>query len=280
MENNDLNDLEEALQELDAGPAEIAAWMPVVQRLAEWPERRITSADRGRLLSVLEQAMPLHSAVRQAIRERMVQRSRLITLLHTARAQVSVQHPPFWIFSLLIVLIGAIVELSTQNPLTIAWLRALAPLLAYLSVTSAFRGVRLHTLEWELACPPSALQLIVARLVVVLGYDVSLGVLLSLVGWIHGNGSFLVVTLYWLMPLLLVASLALVLSLWLSILLATVLAYSSWLLLVVLSTGYLGILMSLSGELLLGGIGAVMLAVALWRFTLQIPRHLLVATTP
>ena len=72
---------------------------------------------------------------------------------------------------------------------------------------------------------------------------------------------------------------ALVLSLWLSILLATALAYSSWLLLLVLSTGYLDILLSLSGELLLGGVGIVMLVITLWRFTLQIPRHLL-ATAP
>lgn len=279
MDKNDGADLEEALRELDADPAEIAAWTPMVRQLAEWPERRITPADRGYLLSVLEQAMPLHSAVRQAIRERLAQRNQLVTLLRTARAQVSVLRLPFWIFSLVIVLTGAIIELSTQNPLAITWLRALAPLLAYLSVTSAFRGVRLHTLEWELACPPSALQLIVARLVVVLGYDVCLGLFLSLVGWVHGSGSFLVVTLYWLIPLLLVAGLALVLSLWLSILLATALAYSSWLLLLVLSTGYLDILLSPSGELLLGGVGIVMLVITLWRFTLQIPRHLL-ATAP
>lgn len=280
METNDRDHLRDALRELNATPEEIAAWTPMVQRLAEWPEKRITSADQRHLLSVLEQAMPPspYSAVRQAIHERLGHRNQLVALLATARAQVSVLRLPFWILSLLIVLTGAIIELSTQNPLAMTWVRALAPLLAYLSVASAFRGIRLHTLEWELACPPSAVQLIVARLVVVLGYDVGLGLLLSLVGWAHGNGSLLLVTLAWLVPLLLVAGLALILSVWLSVLSATALAYSSWLLLV-LSTDHFALLASLSGEVLLGGIGVVLLALAIWRFTRQIPRHLL-ATAP
>lgn len=279
MKTNDRNDhLKEALRELDAAPAEIAAWTPLVQRLSAWPEKHITPVDQTRLLSVLAQAMPQSSEVRQAVRSRLGHRNQLVALLTAARAQVSVLRPPFWILSLLIVLIGAIIELSTQNPLALTWVRALAPLLAYLSVASAFRGIRLHTLEWELACPPSAVQLIVARLVVVLGYDVSLGLLLSLVGWAHGNGSLLLVTLDWLVPLLLVAGLALMLSLWLSMLSATALAYSSWLLLV-LSTDHFALLANLSGELLLGGIGVVLLALALWRFMRQIPRHFL-ATAP
>lgn len=88
----------------------------------------------------------------------------------------------------------------------------------------------------------------------------------------------MLVTLDWLVPLLLVAGLALVLSLWLSVPSATALAYSSWLLLV-LSTDHFTLLASLSGKLLLGGVGVVLLALALWRFTLQIPRHLQ-ATAP
>lgn len=278
METNDRDHLRDALRELDATPAEIATWTPLVQRLTEWPEKHITPADQTRLLSVLAQAMPRPSEVRQAIRERLAHRNQLVALLATARAQVSVLRLSFWILSLLIVLTGAVIELSTQNPLALTWVRAVAPLLAYLSVASAFRGIRLHTLEWELACPPSAVQLIVARLVVVLGYDVGLGLLLSLVGWTHGNGSLLLVTLAWLVPLLLVAGLALILSLWLSVLSATALAYSSWLLLV-LSTDHFALLASFSGDLLLGGVGITLLALALWRFTRQIPQHLL-ATAP
>jgi hypothetical protein len=191
---------------------------------------------------------------------------------------VSVLRFTFWMLSAVIGLLGAIIELSTQNPAAIAWLRALAPLLAFLSVASVFRGVGLRTLEWELACPPSALQLIMARLVVVLGYDACLGLILSLVGWAHG-GSFLVVTLYWLVPFLLVAGLALILSLWLPVALAAALAYCSWVVLLFLGSGQLDMLLSSGGELILGLTGVVLLIVAIWRFTRQMPRHFLSAAT-
>ncbi len=176
-------------------------------------------------------------------------------------------------------MLGVTIELAIpHNTALVSWIRALAPLLAYLSVASAFRGVGLHTLEWELACPPSALQLIIARLVIVLGYDVCLGTLLSLVTWALGGGSFLAVTLYWLVPLLLVAGLALVLSLWHSVSLAAALAYSSWLALLFLSSSHLYILLSFHGELILGVAGLFMLVVAIWSFTRQVPRHFLSTT--
>ncbi len=278
MDRQEHEDLSEALRELDATPAEIETWTPIVRRLMAWPERRVTPTDQARLLFILDQAMPRHSEVRQAIRERLMRRNRLVALLATAQAQVSVLRFTFWGLSLLIVLVGAIIELSAPNALAALWLRALAPLLAYLSVASAFRGVRLHTLEWELACPPSALQIIIARLVVVLGYDVGLGLLLSLVIWAQGSESFLLVTLYWLVPLLLVAGLALVLSLWFSVLSATALAYSGWLVLL-FGSGYVDRLLSPGGELILGFAGIAMLALALWRFARQVPRHFLALTT-
>lgn len=276
LDNQD--DLVESLRDLDATPVERTAWTSIVQQLAEWPDRRITPIDAQHLLSVLGQVMPQRSVVRQAIRERLAHRNRLVALLATARTQVSIFRLTFWVLSLVIVLVGTIIELSTQNPATLAWLRALAPLLAFLSVASTFRGVGLHTLEWELACPPSVLQLIVARLVVVLGYDVGLGLILSLAGWMQGNGSFLVVTLYWLVPFLLVAGLALVLSLWLPVPLAAALAYCSWLALLFLDSGSLDMLLSFNGELILGLAGLVMLTIAIWRLTLQVPRHFLSAT--
>ncbi len=273
-------ELMESLRELDATPAETASWVPIVQRLAEWPDRRITPVDKNRLMSVLAQEMPQPSIVRLTIRERMARRNRLVTLLTTVHSQVSILRLTFWVLSIVIFLLGIFIELvPSQYPGSIIWIRALAPLLAFLSVASIFRGVGLNTLEWELACPPSALQLIIARLVIILGYDVSLGLLLSLIGWAHGGGSFLVVTLYWLVPLLVVAGLALLLSLRLTVPLAAALAYSSWLVLLFLSSDILSILLSLNGELILGMVGLSMLVIAVWRFTYQIPHHFLSAVT-
>lgn len=278
--NRDTDDeVVEALRELDGTPEDLAAWVPIVQHLAAWPEQRITPADQGRLLAVLGQALPQRSPVRQAIGEHLAGRNRLASLLATVHSQVSVLRLSFWVLSGILTVLGVAIELiPSQNAVSLVWLRALAPLLAYLSVASMFRSTRLQTLEWELVCPPSALQLMSARLVIVLGYDIALGLILSLVGWTQGEGSFLVVTLHWLVPLLLMAGLMLVLSLRLAVRFAAGLAYSGWLAMLVLGGGLLESLLSFQGELLLGLAGLTLLAFALWRFTRQLPRHFLVAS--
>jgi hypothetical protein len=227
---------------------------------------------------VLGAALPQRSSVRQAVRAHLARRGQLARLLATVHSQVSVLRLSFWVLSALLALLGIIIELApAQNGLSLLWLRALAPLLAYLSVASVFRGAGLHTLEWELACPPSALQLISARLVIVLGYDIALGLLLSLVAWGQGEGSFLMVTLHWLVPLLLVAGLALALSLRFSVPVAVGVPYGAWLALLIVTAGSQGSVLSPRGEVALGLAGIALLAFALWRLTRQIPDHLLPA---
>lgn len=276
MNRDNHDELMASLRELDATPEDLAAWVPIVQQMAAWPEQRITPADQGRLLAALGEALPQPSPVRQAIREHLARRSRLANLLATVHSQVSVLRLSFWVLSGMLVVLGVVIELiPSQNTVSLVWLRALAPLLAYLSVASMFRSARLQTLEWELACPPSALQLIIVRLVIVLGYDIALGLILSLVGSTQGEGSFLVVTLHWLVPLLLIAGLALVLSLRLPVLFAAGLAYSGWLVMLALAAGHIESLLSFQVEVLLGLVGIMLLAFALWRFTRQLPRHFL-----
>ena len=69
-------------------------------------------------------------------------------------------------------------------------------------------------LEFELASPPSPRQLTLARrLVVVLSYDLALGLLLSLLLWPRSGAGFWLLTLHWLAPLLLGVGLTLLLSL-------------------------------------------------------------------
>ena len=272
MNTNDRDDLRERLRELDATPAEMAAWTPLVRRLAEWPEKHITQASQRHLLSVLEQAMPLHSAVRQAIRE---QKPRRVTaLLATARAQVSLFGLGFWLVSALITLVGAVVVLRiiTMGP-DQAWvlpalvLRISGPLLSYLGTIVAFRGRGTRVLELELVCLSSPLQLALARLVIVLGYDVGLGLALSLLLWAGGSGQVLALTLSWLMPLLLVAGLALLLSLRLDIRIAASLAYGSWLAFVGISAipTFQTLLLTPALLVLPGGIGLAGLTIALLR---------------
>ena len=281
MNTNDRDDLRERLRELDATPAEVAAWTPLVRRLAEWPERHITQASQRHLLSVLEQAMPLHSAVRQAIREQKPRR--VTTLLAIARAQVSLFGLGFWLVSALITLVGAVVVLRiiTMAP-DQAWvlpalvLRISGPLLSYLGTIVAFRGRGTRVLELELVCLSSPLQLALARLVIVLGYDVGLGLALGLLLWAGNSGQVLALTLSWLMPLLLVAGLALLLSLRLSIRTAASLAYGSWLAFVGISAvpPFQTLLLSPALLVLPGGIGLAGLTIALLRMHASMHRLL------
>jgi len=149
----------------------------------------------------------------------------------------------FWLVSALITLVGvgAVVVLSNVVPdqalaLQALVLRISGPLLAFLGTIVAFRGRGARVLELELVCLPSPLQLAIARLVIVLGYDVGLSLALSLLLWAGGSSQVLALTLSWFTPLLLVAGLALLLSLRLSIQVAASLAYGSWLALLTIST--------------------------------------------
>ena len=92
-------------------------------------------------------------------------------------------------------------------------LQIIGPLLSYLAAASVFRGIGLNVLEFELACPPSPRQLTVARLIIVLGYDIVLGLVASLILSLQGNEEIMALTLHWVAPLFLVFGLTLLLSL-------------------------------------------------------------------
>jgi hypothetical protein len=219
--------------------------------------------------------------VSQAIREQKPRR--VTTLLAIARAQVSLFGLGFWLVSALITLVGAVVVLRiiTMGP-DQAWvlptlvLRISGPLLSYLGTIVAFRGRRTRVLELELVCLSPPLQLALARMVIVLGYDVGLGLALSLVLWAGNSGQVLALTLSWLMPLLLVAGLALLLSLRLSIRTAASLAYGSWLAFVGISavSPFQTLLLSPSLLVLPGGIGLAGLTIGLLRMHASMHRLL------
>jgi hypothetical protein len=230
---DDTESLTHALSELDPTSDEVADWMPIVQRLQAWPQSRVTSADNRHLLAVLAPLIPRQSPVRQAIAGRYQRRrGHLAWLLEAARLQIGILPPAFWLVSAVVTALGIWIELIAPYQDSTMILRALGPLLAYFGMSTAFRGIGLQTYESELACPVSPLQLALARLVIVLGYDVALGVCLSLALWLHalpGETHFFLVTLCWLMPLFLVAGMALILSLRLPSGLAAAIAYGIWL---------------------------------------------------
>jgi hypothetical protein len=262
-----------ALREQGATPAESADLLPAVQRLFEWQAPEPDPAGTQRLLTRLIAELTVRSPVRRAIREH--RERRISFLLATARAQISLFGLRFWLLSAFITAVGAAVVLSKMVPDQLLVLRASGPLLAYLGTIVAFRGRGSRVLELELVCLPSPLQLAVARLVIVLGYDVALGFALSLVLWAGGTGEVLTLTLSWLMPLLLVAGLALLLSLRLSVEAATSLAYASWLaVLALMTTSNLQTVLLGPQLSLLGCVGLALLIIALLRLHADMHRLL------
>jgi hypothetical protein len=267
--------LAEALREQGAGPEEIADLLPALQRLSEIEAPQPSPADTQRLFAQLMPALPGFSPVRQAIREHRQQHaSRLSGLLATARTQVSLFGPSFWLVSALVTLVGAMVSIALPGQeLT---LRASGPFLAFLGTIIAFRGMGMGVVECELVCPPSPMQLAMARLVIVLGYDLSLGFALGLALWASGSDQVLALTLAWIMPLLLVAGLALLLSLRLPVQIAASLAYGSWLAVLALDAISMPQVLPLTSlsDAVLGSLGLVLLAIALLRFRLNVYRVL------
>jgi hypothetical protein len=263
--------LEELLSEQGASPEECADLLPALRRLSEWQAPQPSPADTRRLLARLTPELPAHSPVRQAVRSHR-QRAGVFWLLATARAQVSLFGLGFWLVSALVTLVGAVVVLSNVLPDQDVVLRVSGPGLSYLGTIVAFRGRGARVLELELACLPSPLQLALARLVIVLGYDLGLGLAL----WAGGSGDVLALTLAWLMPLLLVAGLALLLSLRLSVQAAASLAYGSWLAVLAIGTtsNLQALLLAPALIVLPGCIGLVLLAIALLRMHTDMHRLL------
>jgi hypothetical protein len=260
--------LADVLREQGVAPDELDALLPTVCRLSEWQVPPPSSAEAQRLLASLRTALPTPSPVRQAIREHQrLQRNRLFWLLALARTQVSLFGMAFWLVSALVTFAGMVAVLGNVPDNQALLLSASGPLLAYLGTIIAFRGTQRHALECELVCLPSPVQLALARLVIVLGYDLGLGLAFSLVVRAGGTASVLSLTLSWFMPLLLVAGAALLLSLRLAMQQAAAMAYGGWLaILAIVTIGPLQApLLTPHSELLLGGLGLVLLAIALLR---------------
>jgi hypothetical protein len=260
--------LVEALHEQDMPPEEIVELAPQLLRLVEWQTPIPSPAGSMQLYNRLLHALPRTSPVRQALQAQWSKpHNALLNMLAIVRAQVNILRLSFWIASIAITLVGILAVIASSGPNQAIPLYALGPLLACLSTMTAFRAADLQVMEFELVCPPSVLQLTIARLVLVLSYDIALGLLLSLLFWMIGSGDVLTLTLAWLMPLLLVAGLTLLLSLRWGIRTAAALAYGGWLILLILnitarSEGHPAPLLSTEGIVLAGLVGLALLLIA------------------
>ncbi len=267
--------LEDALREQGETPDGIAELLPAMQRLSSWQAPVPSAGDMQRMLAKL---LPAISPVRQVIRSRY--RSswhRLHLFLDVAVAQVSILQPSFWVLSLLITFFGLLFLASAVQEREFAFLLGMiGPLVAYLGTMNIFRARQQSVLEFELACPPSLQQLTLARLIVVLGYNIIVGLPLSVLLTGRFGDGFLPLTLHWLAPMLFVTGLALPLSLRMSFNLAATCAYGVWFCYLVLTmvaispfSGHIISPITSSVELVIGLIGLALLAVTI----LRLPRY-------
>ena len=225
-----VENLAEALRDQGVPQEEILELSKTLMRLNEWKAPSTSQADEQQLVERLLPYLPSFSPTRQALRARPNGLAyEFFTLLRLVRTQVSLFQPSFWLASSVIVMLGGLLILGGPAVNPIFLLQVISPLLSYLGTTVAFRGNGLHMLEFELACPPSPRQLTLARLIIVLSYDIVLGLLLSTFLWSFSGTSFWLLTLHWLAPLLLGTGLTLLLSLRIPIHQAAGISYVGWL---------------------------------------------------
>jgi hypothetical protein len=274
----DLEHLAALLREQGMPPEDIAETAAALTRLAAWAAPVPNAADTARLVQRLRPLVPAPSPVRRALRRRpRTLAGEWLALLGLVRAQVSVFRLAFWLTSALVMGLGVVGILGMDLSPTLA-IYVTGPLLSYLGAAAAFRGSTLGTLECELACLPSPRQLMLARLVLVLGYDVALGLLGGGLLWLWRGAAPQALTLHWLTPLLLVAGVTLVLSLRLPIAQAAGFTYAGWLAVLAvrwLATGAaLSFAFAASTEIALGSAGLALVGTTILALPTAIPRWL------
>ncbi|HLZ56382.1 MAG TPA: hypothetical protein VKR06_05490 [Ktedonosporobacter sp.] len=223
--------LEEALREQGELSEESSRMAPILLQLRAWRAPVPTTEETQDLLVRLSRHLPAVSIVRASIARRNTSPwARLQDFIEIAHIQVSILQARFWVISSLVTLLGMSALFASDDEVLLTLiLRALGPLLAYLGTSEFFRDRRVGMLEFEMSCPPTPQQLTLARLLVILCYNMALGLLLSLLLWTHVGGNILLLTSHWLMPMLLVTGMGLTLSLFIASGLATMLAYVTWL---------------------------------------------------
>jgi hypothetical protein len=126
------------------------------------------------------------------------------SLLAAIRSQIPVVGLPFWLGCAAVIVLGVLAGSLWLDPV-VSPLLLTAPPLAALGVGYAFRAIDTGMAELERACPAHPVELALARLLLVVGFDLVLALLL--LPWNAGtplvSGGDVGLILDWLAPLLL-----------------------------------------------------------------------------
>ncbi len=190
------------------------------QALAEWQalSQEIARQNRGLVVPPLE-------ALKLTLPTSTSPWQRAWALLSS---QVRVVRSELWLTTLLIVVIGVVVTILLEAP---GLLYALGPLVAAASAALVYGREQDPAAELILTTPVSQVQLLLARLVLVVGYDLFLFAAANLAAMlVLGPQPLSTLVAAWLAPLTFLTALALFLSLQLGSANAVTVAYGLWIL--------------------------------------------------
>ncbi len=266
------HDWTEALNDAGLEPDEIHWVVDTLSLVASVAVPEPTPVETASLVGMLE----LELVSRRAPRVQITQE--LIADLAIARAQLLIFPLDFWIASVLVMLIGVGLIALGLDPSRSLIFYLVGPLLAYIGMQGAFSSASARVAELELATPISPRRLTLARLVVMLGYQVAVGVVLSVFLWLSEGGALLALTSTWLMPLLLASGLTLILSVRMPVYRAATIVYAVWMLVVLAGWRLHGpdISVGLPIEAAMGAAGLILISTAVFLIT---PANLLTKPT-
>lgn len=202
--NADPDPLRARLEADAASPEEVAALLPAVRALSQWPAPAATPAATQRLLATLQAAQaPV-----------MPRGWRWLWLI--LRTQVPRVRQELWLGSALVFAVGVLVTLAPNlNPNRVATLPfvLLAPAIAAVGCAFLFGAANDEGLELILALPASPRQVLLARLTLLLAFDLALGLVGSAaLAALRSEVALWPLVLAWLAPMAFLAALAFLLS--------------------------------------------------------------------
>jgi hypothetical protein len=246
--------------------------IPALAAFAAWTAAP-TSDDTSNLVRRLRPLMPTGRRVRTARHVRTGISGEFGYLIRVALSQVTVLRAGFWFGSLVVLAISAALAATQGDGARSVVLYLAGPLLAYMGTSAGFRAESLGVLEFEFACPITPRQLTVARLLIIVGYQTTAGMVIAFAFAPVIGGPALQLVAMWLAPLLLGAGVTLLCSLRFPIAWAGATVYAGWIALVVLAWrfGSIASATSLPAEIAFAAIGLAAIGVAVWWLPAAMP---------
>lgn len=261
---------EELLKKLaeDTGsPEEAKRLLSVARRLHAWPVRTPSSEDTAKLIARLEAELPVRNP-QSAIRR--LQSSWPLLLL---RSQLRVVRGEIWAASALVMALGLVVTLAIVSAEQ-AWLLVLiAPVVTAVGVAFIYGPDVDPALEIELATPASPRLVLLARLALIFGFNLIMGLAASVIlSRVSAEVAFWPLVSTWLAPMTFLSALAFVLTVFTTnSLTAAILCFLLWTFQSMRQLGgfgavvwYVPDLMAASARPWLWALAAVLAALALW----------------